>query len=187
MVTCSIGSSGNLTAENLSVAVIGEDVDLVVLLVALTPRNHSGDVFFVKPGRRNVPTKVYSVHRLQQLPFASNILLLHSFSGCDTTSAIYGKSKVTTVKIFTENPSVISDVASCFNHPSSTPEEIGRAGEILFLAILKAPHHHTNLNKLRYHAFLKASVRLNADLTTLPPTRGSALQHSLRAYLQVLT
>ena len=42
-----------------------------------------------------------------------------------------------------------------------------------------------DLNNLRYLSFLKSSTKVKADLPSLPPTRGSAEQHSLRVYLQV--
>ncbi|CAK1586839.1 unnamed protein product [Parnassius mnemosyne] len=79
-------------AVHPTVVIVGEDVDLIVLFMGLAPPNIN--LFFMKPGRGKVETKLFSVRQLQQLPFGKTILLLHSFSGCDTTSAIHGRIKV---------------------------------------------------------------------------------------------
>lgn len=163
--------------------IVGEDVDLIVLLIGLAPP--STNIFFMKPGRQKTETKLFSVKKLQQLSFAKTILLLHSFSGCDTTSAIHGKSKVGMVKIFKAKPDLTQDISAVFTDPSTSPETIEQAGEKLFLAAYQAPAQQENLNKLRYSAFLKASVKPKSDMATLPPTRGAARQHSRRVYLQV--
>ncbi|KAJ8892887.1 hypothetical protein PR048_005468 [Dryococelus australis] len=44
-----------------SVVVIGEDVDLLVLLTALTPLDRN--VYFMKPGRGNIEDKVKKKHQ----------------------------------------------------------------------------------------------------------------------------
>ncbi|GBN80368.1 hypothetical protein AVEN_190500-1 [Araneus ventricosus] len=69
-----------------TVAIIGEDVDLIVILIASAPPE--SDIYFMKPGKGKVEAKIFSTRNLQkELPFAQTILLLHAFSGCDTTSA----------------------------------------------------------------------------------------------------
>ncbi len=166
-----------------TVVIVGEDIDLVVLLIGLAPPNTN--VFFLKPGRGKVETKLYSVRQLQQLPFAKTILLLHSFSGCDTTSAIHGKSKVGITKLFTAKRDLIQRMSDIFSDPSASPESIEEAGEKLFLAIYQSPAQEENLSKCRYSAFLRASMKPKSDLATLPPTRGASKQHSFRVYLQV--
>ena len=173
----------NKAAVHPTVAIVAEDVDLIVLLMGLAPP--SINMYFMKPGRGNVETKLFSVRQLQQLAISKTILLLHSFSGCDTTSAIHGKSKVGIAKLFAQNPALTQDISAIFTDPSASPEDIERAGEKLFLAVYKAPAHQDNLNKHRYSAFLKASTKLKSDMATLPPTRGASKQHSLRVYLQV--
>jgi hypothetical protein len=55
-----------------TVVIVGEDFDLLVLLLGLAPPNIN--VFFLKPGRGKVETKLFSVQQLQQLPFAKTIL-----------------------------------------------------------------------------------------------------------------
>ncbi|KAJ8876593.1 hypothetical protein PR048_021038 [Dryococelus australis] len=57
----SIVRCGNVNSHS-SVIVIGEDVDLFVLLTALTPLHRK--VYFMKPGRENIEDKVYSTRQL---------------------------------------------------------------------------------------------------------------------------
>ncbi|GBN63404.1 hypothetical protein AVEN_120458-1 [Araneus ventricosus] len=74
------------------VAIIGQEVDLVVLLIALAPTE--SNIYFIKPGKGKVEAKLFLTRKLQkELSFAQTILLLHAFSGCNITSAIYRKSK----------------------------------------------------------------------------------------------
>ena len=85
----------NLSETNLA-ADIGEDVDLLVLLLGKTPTNR--DILLVKPGRGRTETTVFSSQELQQLGL-KDILFLHAFSGCDTTSSVFSKSKVGFLKL----------------------------------------------------------------------------------------
>lgn len=179
IVRCGIEKS----ASNPIVAVIGEDVDLVVLLIALTPPNTN--IYFLKPSRGKVETKIFSTQQLQELSFYQSILLLHAFSGCDTTSAIYKKSKATMVTLFKNQTNQMQELAEIFYNSSSTPGAVSEAGEKMFLAIYRAKSDQHDLNKHRYSLFLKSSTNIKADLSSLPPTRGSAQQHSLRVYLQI--
>lgn len=162
--------------------IIGEDVDLIVLLLDFASPERN--VFFLKPGKGKVESKLYSTTKLQQLGFTDSILLLHSFSGCDTTSAIYKKGKGSMVKLFMKLPSEMKNMYDIFKNQSSTPEMIAKVGEKIFLESYQAKNEQ-DLNTFRFKAFLKMSSQRKVDLASLPPTRGSAIQHSFRVYLQV--
>ncbi|GBM38089.1 hypothetical protein AVEN_203215-1 [Araneus ventricosus] len=74
------------------VAITGQDVDLVVLLIALPPPESY--IYFMKSGKRKIEAKLFSTRKLQEnLSFPQTILLLRAFNSCDITSAIYRKSK----------------------------------------------------------------------------------------------
>lgn len=169
-------------ANNSVTAVVGEDVDLIVLLMALTPS--AKEIFFVKPGRGKMETRIFSSQELQKLSFCCSILFLHSFSGCDTTSAIFRKGKALFVKLFEQNP-LTKEIAAIFYDPTSTQDAIAESGEKMFLAVYRAPSSQTDLNSHRYSVFLKSSTKLKPDLSSLPPTKGSAKYHSFRVYHQV--
>ena len=87
IVSCGVEKA----AFNENVAVIGEDVDLLVLLTALAPPE--SNILFVKPGRGKVESRMYSSLELQKPDFAESILFIHGFSGCDTISSIFRKAR----------------------------------------------------------------------------------------------
>lgn len=74
---------------------------------------------------------------------------LHSFSGCNTTSAIHRKGKVSVVKLFEHKPK-IRDIAAIFYNPTSTSEEIAESGERMFLTMYRAATDQLDLNRHRY-------------------------------------
>lgn len=81
--------------------VVGEDIDLLVLMVALTPPEK--EVLFLKPGKSTGAQKdvFYSSQELQgQLQYTPQIVLVaHAFTGCDSTSGIYNKGKLCVHKL----------------------------------------------------------------------------------------
>ncbi|GBO05829.1 hypothetical protein AVEN_221065-1 [Araneus ventricosus] len=90
--TCIVRCGLEKAISHPIVVITGKDVDLVVLLIALAPPESS--IYFMKSGKRKVEAKLFSTRKLRkELSFPQIILLLHAFSGCDITSAIYRKSK----------------------------------------------------------------------------------------------
>lgn len=79
--------------------VVGEDVDLLVLLTARTPIDKI--IYFLKPGKTQQRTEIYSSKSLSAYPKCQNyILFLHAITGCDTTSAMYRRGKTSVLKLF---------------------------------------------------------------------------------------
>ena len=83
-------------AETSDTVLIGEDTDLLVLLLQHTPIS-CHDVFFV-PGRTNANTKATKIWHIQRCQvdigprLCHNILFAHAIGGCDTTARLYGIS-----------------------------------------------------------------------------------------------
>lgn len=72
------------------IVIIGTDVDLAALMIALTPENLN--ITMWKPRASvKVPDVLYETQQNQHLK--NLILFAHAFTGCDTTSAIFGKGK----------------------------------------------------------------------------------------------
>lgn len=157
-------------------------VDLLVLLMALTPAEQN--ILLVKPSHGKVARKVYSSQQLQTLGMKDSILLVHAFSGCDTTSAAYRKGKLSCFKLF-KKQAVLQGIADIFNSPSSSHEAVAAAGNKIFLALYNAPRKQTSLNMHRYNAFTKSVSNAKPDLSALPPTEGAARQHAFRVYHQI--
>ncbi|KAI4476939.1 hypothetical protein M0804_013119 [Polistes exclamans] len=101
--------------------VVGEDVDLLVLLTARTSMDKIS--YFLKPGRAQQRREIYSSKSLSAYPKCQNyILFLHAITGCDTSSAMYRRGKTSVFKLFEKN-----DLTNCAKKNSLT----------LFFAIAK--------------------------------------------------
>lgn len=164
------------------VVVVGEDVDLMVLLIALTPVHQ--EIFLVKPGSGKVGNKLYSTK--QHHHFKDSILVSHAFTGCDTTSAILHKGKKTFLNLLKKNEKLLDDV-EIFNNANSTRDSIRQAGERLMLALYGAGDGKTSINNYRYERFVSSAARLKTEvrLGQLPPTSASTEEHAWRVYIQV--
>lgn len=168
-------------SETTSVGIVGEDVDLIVLLMAKADAHK--DIIFIKPGRGKIRDSFFSSQDLQQQGF-KDVLFLHAFTGCDTTSSVFRKSKVAFAKLYLKSPEV-QKAASVFSDPSSTITEVQKAGEICILRWYGAPAKEVSLNAYRYRSFLKSVATIKPDISCLPPTEGAVKQHSLRTFHQV--
>ena len=174
-----------LDATN-TVAVVGEDVDLLVLLTALAPEDRN--ITFLKPGRGRVPARQYSSSDLQAFlsSLKDYILFLHAASGCDTVSSCFGQGKHKLFRLL-QSREELRKYAAVFNSRSSTHETVADAGEKLLIALYGGPEEEKDLNSFRLKCFRKATVRCKKQvkLEKLPPTAAASKQHFLRVYHQV--
>ncbi|KAJ8875737.1 hypothetical protein PR048_023636 [Dryococelus australis] len=138
----------------------------------------------MKPGRGNIEDKVYSTRQLQELPFSGAILFIDSFTECDTTCAIFIKNKLSILKCFLKMPNETKAIANIFYDPTSTPDAVAQTGEEMFLTMYQAPSSERDLINHLYNSFVKSSIKVKANLASLPLTQGAAKQHSFRVYLQ---
>ena len=77
-----------------STTLIGEDTDLLVLLLYHSPEECK-DLYFRSDKRKEKPN-VYNITVLKQLlgdDVCADLLFAHAFTGCDTTSRIFGVGK----------------------------------------------------------------------------------------------
>ena len=114
-----------------------------------------------------------------------NILFIHAWSGCDTTSYIQGKGKGNIIQKLKKSESA-PELANTFLKENSTHKEIEDAGIKLFLLNYNGRDTDT-LGKLRYAKFIEtaASNTTIIDPALLPPSRRAAYFHILSVYLQV--
>lgn len=76
-------------SENKSVTIVGNDIDLLIILISLDSDDEVIYFYKMTPGKQaNV---IYSTQNEKNLkPF---LLFAHAFAGCDTTSAVFKKGK----------------------------------------------------------------------------------------------
>lgn len=89
--TLIINTAISISSTFDSVIVVGEDVDLLILFTALSKRSN---VYILKPGKGKNCQRIYSKDSIIDKTDADNILFLHAFSGCDTTSALFNYGKI---------------------------------------------------------------------------------------------
>ena len=109
------------------------------------------------------------------------LLFSHSFSGCDTVSAVFGFSKEKLYGKFSN--AGLDDILDVFYDENSAVDEITSAGISMFQFIYNGigiPLSEQRLN--RFNQQSKVGVLRPEGL---PPTDGAAAQHSLRTYLQL--
>ncbi|KFM76413.1 hypothetical protein X975_15611, partial [Stegodyphus mimosarum] len=86
-----------------------------------------------------------------------------------------GKSSID--KLFMRNSNLYS-FSHVFYTSTSTHREVSDAGEQMFLAMYNA--RVRDLDKQCYLAFLKSTTSVMPDLSSLPPAKGSVLQHTCK-------
>ena len=115
-------------AEHCDVNVVANDTDVALLLLFhWKPLLHK-ITFTSEKKYWNIRDVVSAL----QDRFRSYIMVLHTFTGCDTTSAIYAKGKTSFLKkIFASNE--IRDAMEVISDPWAKPFEVGDAGHKLLL------------------------------------------------------
>jgi len=164
---------------------VGEDIDLLVLVTTLSPSSCT-NIYFLKPGKLKLDHLCYSANNLKYSKHVKdNILFLHAFSGCDTTSAFFRKGKIQFVKLL-DKKNELQDIVSIFLDDNANANDIDDAGQ-LFITTLYADKcaEMSSLDKLRYQLFAKSLMKKSFNLASLPPTQAAARQHSLRTYHQI--
>jgi hypothetical protein len=82
--TLIINTAINVSSDHPKIILVGDDIDLFVLLIALTPRENN--IYFIKPSSGKVEKKMYNTEFTQKHdnPMINKILFYHALSGCDT-------------------------------------------------------------------------------------------------------
>lgn len=155
-------------------------MDLLVIMIGLPT---APNVYFLKPGRKNVPSTVYHPRSAVHPLIAENILFLHAMSGCDTTSALFNQGKNKFIKTLANTPDLGATLAA-FKDSSAAPQTIQRAGE-QFLVALYGGNMNEDLNIERFRLYKRSAFKTRFNIATLPPTHAAAQQHSLRVFYQV--
>ncbi|KAI5721596.1 hypothetical protein M8J77_022751 [Diaphorina citri] len=179
---CSSGRRSLASEEEDEVVVlVGEDVDLLVILIGTrSPSN----VYFLKPGRGKVVPVLYHPQTTIDTSLAEHILFIRAISGCDSTSALFNQGKVKALRTVVKNPDLLPYIRR-FLDPASTTREITEAGERFLVVLYGGNHETTSLNKLRYKSYVTSAFKVTSNIAALPPTESAASQHALRTFYQV--
>ncbi|XP_031335335.1 uncharacterized protein LOC116165167 isoform X2 [Photinus pyralis] len=179
--TLIVQTAQSLAEEHETVVVVGEDVDLLVIMIGTLT---SSNVYFLKPGKGKHLPSVYHPSSTIDKCLAEHILFIHAVSGCDSTSALFKQGKVKFIKTLTKYPD-LSVYIRQFRSPRATSEEISEAGEKFLVALYGGDHRTTSINKLRYKQYVSSAFKVSGNVASIPPTKAAAQQHCYRVFHQV--
>lgn len=177
-----------------AVAVIGNDVDSLILLVGLAPEQTNIFLYKFPPARKNIQLFAIADNRNHR----QYILFAHAFAGCDETSALYEQGKRRIFKILQENATLQESVA-IFSEPNKTIEELYAVAETMIKKMyrkpIKGPRKEQttsqltdiSIDELRYQTY-KGSVLTGTKecaLAFVPPTESALRLHTKRVYYQI--
>lgn len=75
-----------------TVELVGEDVDLIVIVTASC--DLAKNLIFKKPGREGRKDQIFNVPQFAMNPVSkTTIIFVHAFTGCDSTSSLFFKGK----------------------------------------------------------------------------------------------
>ena len=108
------------------------------------------------------------------------LLAMHAFTGCDTTSYPFKKGKTSGLSILKK----YSDLnLQYIGEQSTTRDEVIEIGT-KFFAYLYGSKIPVKMNSLRHHIFI--TNKSTPPIHTLPPTDEALAQHLLRSHIQVM-
>ena len=115
----------------------------------------------------------------------SHLLFLHTWSGCDTTSATFGQGKGSLMRRLKQSEEV-QGISQLMIDRGASAEQIGEAG-VRLIVIVNGGKKADSLNILHCAKYMEivASTK-KIDPHKLPPTARAAYYHSLRVHLQAI-
>lgn len=176
------------SSENATTTVIGEDTDLLILLL-YHAKDSSFKLYYRSDIRRTPsPNHVYdilSIKTLLGIDICKYLMFVHAFTGCDSTSRIFsiGKAKAFDTLM---NVAELRSVANTFCSDCCQHSDIEAAGRKAML-LLYGCKTLESTNALRYRMFVEKVARAKSFVTPerLPPTDASTKYHSFRTYFQL--
>ena len=177
------------SARHKETVLIGDDTDLLVLLLHHAEMD-AHDVYLTsEPKKSSQRNKIWCIRQSKQLlgpDVCDHILFIHAILGCDVTSHLFGLGKGLAVK------RIKSDLQFCqqakvFNQVGQAKDDIIVAGESALVSLYGGAKEE-GLDVLRYRRFCDKISRgtSHVEPRTLPPTSAAEIYHSLRVYYHVM-
>ena len=163
------------------VLVVADDTDIFVMLLYHW-KSSLKDIVFLSERSQSA----WSISKSQKYitDLKEHLLFLHSFSGCDTTSATYSKGKGGWIKAIRKS-TPMKNASRIISNKLSSPGEVGAAAVNAFEAIYNGKSGQ-GLTKLRYVKYMEMACKGIISPEKLPPTEHVAYYHGLRAHYQVM-
>ena len=116
-------------ASSRDVTVVGEDTDLLILLLyfSITLPSSSHRLTFRSDIHNTTAHDIFSYRDILGTELSNHLLFLHAFSGCDTTSSFFSIGKQTFFKLYLKNEE-FRKLAEIFTSTTSNHDEVREAG-----------------------------------------------------------
>ena len=117
----------------------------------------------------------------------NELLFVHAYSGCDSTSRIYAIGKKSAFRKLMKSDPVMKSCASAFLLQNKSQEDISDLGKDLMVDLFGGKSNDT-LSSLRHTIFIKKVATAQAFVTPkrLPPTSLATRFHSQRVYFEIM-
>ena len=176
-----------LSSLTRSTTLIGEDTDPLVLLLHYMQQANK-DLYF-RSDKANAD-KLYHINELKIVlgeELCSQLLFLHAYTGCDTTSKIFGVGKKSVFHKMVKGGATLKDCATSFLLSEQTAASIVNKG-CQTMAVIFWGTRTDFFSSLRYNVLGKKVVSSQSFVTPkrLPPTESSTKFHCLRVYYQIM-
>ena len=180
------------STDMYSTTLIGEDTDLLLLLLHYCKADGKA-LYFRSDNQSRTNLKVYNINRMKQVlgnKLCTHLLFLHSFTGCDSTSRVYGIGKKSIFQKVVKNDPVLGLCADTFTSRGVTPTQIENLG-CQAMTVVFGGESTCSLSALRYienSMFSKKVAAAKSFVTPerLPPTKSATTFHCFRVYYQIL-
>src|SRR5688572_6256097 len=171
-----------------STILIGEDTDMLVLLLHHAASDCKD--LYCRSDKDKVKSYVYNIKVLKQLlgdDVCSDLLFAHAFSGCDSTSGIYGVGKKSIFQKIISGDPLFHSCSKIFCAPNADPVTVETTGCTAMVSMFKGIQSES-LVSLRYRILCRkvSPAKTFVKPERLPPTRSATKLHSRRVYLQVM-
>ena len=166
---------------------VGDDPDLLVLLIHLADGNKHTISFRPEPNKGGAIRciGVSSIRNKLGENICGNIIFVHAFLGCGTTSRLFGIGKAAGLKLVKEKET-FREQAEVFRSVNSSKDQVIAAGEKA-MTIVQKGKLNDHLDTMRYQRFqeLVTTRKKSIHPNMLPPTSAATKYHSLRVFHQV--
>ena len=146
----------DFAVEKIPVRVIAADTDVLIMLLYFR-NNEMTNILMLSDSaqRKEKSLKVYNIKEIAEKlnhQILKYLLVIHAFTGCDTTSSIYDKGKNCILKLVTKYAK-IRRLCDVFMGSHSTQEDVRNAGIDIFKALYgsKGKFYHISSSKYLQH------------------------------------
>ena len=179
---CSASGSSGASSTNQSVVIVSPDTDVAVIGVTMMPSIPVNKLYFKTGSARSAAgVRFVDIGKVRSNvgDSMSNAMLgFHALTGCDSTSAFFGKGKRSAFNVLKKSPASQEALAQLGSSFTASSELVNACEE--FVCRLYGDQKASSINDVRYSLFTSRG----AQASQLPPTRDSLLLHIQRANYQ---